>query len=52
MRRSRYLWTWQDHAKEVLWWVAAVAVVCFAMPVAGLALKLIWKALMFGWGLV
>jgi hypothetical protein len=52
MRRSRYLWTWQDYALEVIWWLGMAVLVVLAMPVAGVTLKLIWKALMFGWKLV
>lgn len=52
MRRNRYLWTWREYAQEVLWWLGGAVIVALAMPLVGLALKLIWMGLMFGWGLL
>jgi hypothetical protein len=49
MRRSRYLYTWIDWAKEILGWGLGLVIL---LPVLGFFLKLLWVFFMIGWDLI
>lgn len=51
MRRSRYLYTWADWAKEILGCVFGLTAVVILLPVLGLILKVLWIFFLIGWDL-
>lgn len=52
MRRSHYLYTWVDWAKEILGWVFSLILGFILLPVLGFILKLLWVFFMIGWDLI
>jgi hypothetical protein len=48
MRRSRYLYTWIDWAKEILGWGLGLVIGFILLPVLGFILKLLWVFFMIG----
>ena len=52
MRRSRYLYTWADWAKEILGWGVVAVVGVILLQILGFILKLLWVFFMIGWDLI
>lgn len=52
MRRSRYLYTWIDWAKEILGWGLGLIIGVILLPVLGFILRLLWVFFMIGWDLI
>lgn len=52
MRRSRYLYTLIDWAKEILGWGLGLVIGFILPPVLGFILKLLWVFFTIGWDLI